>query len=81
MTSRVLRAAVAAVIVALTAAACGVSSPDPAACKAAIQAQYLKAQYLKTGAGKGHSGAEPALCKGLPQAEVRRFTQQVLQGK
>lgn len=75
MTCRaLLRAVLAAVIVALTIAGCGVSGPDPAACKAALQAQYLKA------AGTGHPGPEPAACKGLPAAEVQRFAQQVQQG-
>jgi hypothetical protein len=73
MTSKALRAAIAAVIVALTVTSCGISAPDPAACKAAIQAEYLK--------GKGHLGAEPAICKGLPKAQVQRFTQQVLEGR
>jgi hypothetical protein len=73
MTSKALRAAIAAVIVALTVTSCGISAPDPAACKAAIQAEYLK--------GKGHLGAEPEICKGLPKAQVQRFTQQVLEGR
>jgi hypothetical protein len=72
-TGRALRGAIAAVIVAVTVSACQISSPDPAACKAAIQAQYLK--------GKGHLGAEPSVCKGLSKAQVERFTQQVLEGK
>jgi hypothetical protein len=72
-TGRALRAVIAAVIVALMLTACQISSPDPAACKAAIQAEYLK--------GKGHLGAEPSVCKGLPKAQVERFTQQVLEGK
>jgi hypothetical protein len=73
-TGRALRGAIAAVIVAVTVTACQqISSPDPAACKAAIQAEYLK--------GKGHLGAEPSVCKGLSRAQVERFTQQVLEGK
>jgi hypothetical protein len=75
-TSRVLRAVIAAVIIALTIIACGDTSPDPAACKAALQAQYVKAS-----AGQGHLGAEPAACKALPASEVQRFTQQVLEGR
>lgn len=70
---RALRGAIAAVIVAVMVTACQISSPDPASCKAAIQAEYLK--------GKGHLGAEPSICKGLPKAQVKLFTQQVLQGK
>lgn len=76
MTSRLPRAAVAALIVALTLTACGVTTPDPAACKAAMQAEYVKAV-----AGKGHFTGNPAACKGLPKAEVQRFAQQVLQGR
>jgi predicted small lipoprotein YifL len=76
MTSRALRAVIAAVIVALTITACGISGPDPAACKAAMQAQYVKAK-----AGQGHFGAAPAACTGLPKAEVQRFAQQVVEGK
>ena len=75
-TGRALRGAIAAVIVAVTVAGCqisSISSPDPASCKAAIQAQYLK--------DKGHLGAEPSVCKGLPKAQVELFTQQVLKGK
>lgn len=75
-TSRVLRAAGAAAIVALTINACGVTGPDPAACKAAMQAEYVKAT-----AGEGHFGIVPAACKGLPKDEVERFAQQVAQGK
>lgn len=72
-TSRALRGAIAAAIVALTVTACGISAPDPAACKAEIQAEYLK--------GKGHLGAEPSMCKGLPKAQVQQLTRQVLEGK
>jgi hypothetical protein len=74
-TGSALRGAVAAVIVAVTLTGCQISqisSPDPASCKAALEAQYLK--------DKGHLGAEPSLCKGLPKAQVQRFTQQVLDG-
>jgi len=76
MTSRALRAVCAAVIVAVTITACQDTSSDPAACKAALQAQYVKAKP-----GHDQLGPEPANCKGLPKAEVQRFTQQVLQGK
>ncbi len=76
MTSSALRAVITAVIIAVTVAACGISGPDPAACKAAMQAQYLKAM-----AGEGHFGAELAACKGLPKAEVQMFAQQVLEGR
>jgi hypothetical protein len=78
LTSRALapRAAIAAVIVALTVTACGYTGPDPAACKAALQASYVKAS-----AGKGHFDADPAACKGLPKDEVQRFAQQVQAGR
>lgn len=76
MTSRALRAAIAPAIVALMICGCGVTGPDAAACKAAMQAQYVRA----TG-GQGHFGAELAACKGLPEAEVKRFAQQILQGR
>jgi hypothetical protein len=76
MTSGALRAVIAAVIVALTITACGISGPDPAAFKAAMQAQYVKAT-----AGQGHFAAAPAACMGLPKAEVQRFAQQVVEGK
>ena len=75
MTSRALRAAIAAVIVALMVSACDVTNPDPAACKAALQASYVKAL-----AGKGQFNPDPGACKGLPKAEVQRFIQQVRQG-
>jgi predicted small lipoprotein YifL len=75
-TSRALRAAVAAVIVALTLNGCGFTGPDPAACKAALQAEYVKAT-----AGKGHFNPDPPACKGLPKAQVQQFAQQVLEGK
>lgn len=71
-----LRAAIAPAIVALMICGCGVTGPDAAACKAAMQAQYVRA----TG-GEGHFGAELAACKGLPKAEVKRFAQQILQGR
>ena len=76
MSRRALRAVSATVTAALTVTACGVSGPDPAACKAGLQAQYVKAT-----AGQGHFGAEPAACKGLPKAEVQRFARQVLEGR
>jgi hypothetical protein len=74
--SRALPAAIAALIAALIVTACGITGPDPAACKAAFQAEYVKAI-----AGKEHFGAEPAICKGLPKAEVQRFAQQVQEGR
>jgi hypothetical protein len=76
MTSRVLWAVIAAVIVALTVTSCGVYGPDPAACKAALQAQYVKATH-----GQGNFAEVPAACKGLPKAEVQRFAQQVQEGQ
>ncbi|HEX6523750.1 MAG TPA: hypothetical protein VF070_27680 [Streptosporangiaceae bacterium] len=73
-TGRALRGAIAAVIVAVSVTACQqITSPDPAACKAALQAEYLK--------DKGHLGAEPSVCKGLSKAQVEQYTQQVLEGK
>jgi hypothetical protein len=62
------------VTVTLTVTACGASAldPDPAACKAALQAQYLKAA-----ANGKPPGAEPALCRKLPQAQVRQFAAQL----
>jgi hypothetical protein len=79
MTRRAVRAAIAAVIVAVAVTACngnGVTGPDPAACKAALQAQYVKAL-----AGKAHFETDLPACKGLPESEVQRFAQQVQQGK
>jgi hypothetical protein len=75
-TSRALRAAIAAVIVALMVTACGVTGPDPTACKEALQAEWVKAV-----AGKGHFDADPPACKGLPEAQVQRFVREVQQGK
>jgi hypothetical protein len=77
-TSKALASAIAAVFMALAVAACGQNElgPDPASCKAAMQAQYLKAT-----AGEGHSGAAPAACKGLPKAEVQRFAVQIRTGQ
>lgn len=75
-TSRVLRAAVAAIIVALTVNACGVTGPDPAACKAALQAEYVKAT-----AGKGNFDTVPEACKELPKDQVQRFMQEIQDAK
>jgi len=77
MTGKALPAGVAAVLIALTVTACGQTalSPDPAACKAAMQAAYLK-----TSAGQVHAVATPASCKGVPKAEVQRFAQQIQAG-
>jgi hypothetical protein len=72
--SRALRAAIAAVIVALAVTACGVTGPDAASCKAALQAEYIKAR-------QGHFGAVPSACKGLQKDEVQRFMQQIEEGK
>jgi hypothetical protein len=70
--------AIATAAIALSVTACGQNAlaPDPAACKAALQAQYLKA-----GAGQGKVGATPAVCKGVPKAELQRFTQQIQAGQ
>jgi hypothetical protein len=78
LTSRALaaRAAVVAVIVALAVAACGYTGPDPAACKAALQASYVKAT-----AGQGHFNADPAACKGLAKDQVQQLVQQVQEGR
>lgn len=76
MTSNALRAAIVSAIVALMISGCGVTGPDAAACKAAMQAQYVRA----TG-GEGHFGDQLTACEGLPKAEVRRFAQQILQGR
>ena len=76
VTSRVFRGVIAAAFVALTVTACDISSPDPAACKAAMQAQYLKAT-----AGQGHFGTALPACKGLPKSEVAQFAQQILEGR
>lgn len=74
VTSRALRFAIAVVLAALMIAACDkLTSPDPAVCKAALQAQYLK--------GNGHFGAEPSQCKGLPNAQVQQFVRQIQEGR
>jgi hypothetical protein len=75
-TSRAVRAAIAAAIVALTVTGCGFTGPDPAGCKAALQAEYVKAT-----AGRGHFNPDPPACKGLPKAQVQQFAQEVLEGK
>jgi hypothetical protein len=75
MTSRALCAAIAAVIVALMVTACGVTGPNPQACKEALQAEWVKAV-----AGRGHFDADPQACTGLSQAQVQRFVQEVQQG-
>jgi hypothetical protein len=75
MTSRALRVAIAAVIVALMVTACGVTGPDPAACKGALQAEWVKAV-----AGKGQFNADPPACKGVPESQVHQFVQEVQQG-
>jgi hypothetical protein len=77
LSARALAAVIAAVAILLAVAGCGDRplTPDPAACKAALQAQYLE-----TAAGKAHPGTEPAICKGLPAAQVRRFALQIQTG-
>jgi hypothetical protein len=75
-TSRALLAAIAAAIVALAVTGCGFTGPDPAGCKAALQAEYVKAT-----AGKGQFNPDPPACKGLPKAQVEQFAEQVLKGK
>jgi hypothetical protein len=78
MSSRALAAVIAVVIIALAVTACDKSylGPDPAACKAAMQAEYVKATT-----DGGHTGAEPAACKGLPKAELQRFAADIRAGK
>jgi hypothetical protein len=79
LAGRAVRAAVAAVIVVVAVTACegnGVTGLDAAACKAALQAQYVKAL-----AGKAHFETNLPACKGLPESEVQRFAQQVQQGR
>jgi hypothetical protein len=71
-----VRAAIAAVIVALAVAACGYTGPDPAACKAALQASYVKAT-----AGQGHFNTDPPACKGLQKDQVQQLAQQVREGR
>ena len=71
-----LRAATCAVILALMVTACGYTGPDPAACKAALQASWVKAS-----AGKGHFDADPPACKGLQKDQVQRLAQQVQAGR
>ncbi len=68
----------AAVIIALSVTACNQNylAPDPAACKAAMQAQYVQAA-----AGQRHSSALPAACKGLPKSQVRLFAGQIRAGR
>jgi hypothetical protein len=77
MTGRAVRAAIAAVIVAVVVTACngGVTGPNPTACKGALQAQYVKAL-----AGKAHFDTDLPACKGLPADQVQRFAQEVQQG-
>jgi hypothetical protein len=75
-TSRAMRAAIAAAIAALAVTGCGFTGPDPAGCKAALQAEYVKVT-----AGQGHFNPDPPACKGLPKAQVQQFAQQVLEGK
>jgi hypothetical protein len=77
MSRKALATAIAAAMIALTVTACsqGYLGPDPAACKAAMQAQYLKSLD-----GKARFGAALPVCKGLPEAELRRFAQQIRAG-
>jgi hypothetical protein len=79
LAGRAVRAAIAAVVVAVAVTACdgnGVTGPDAASCKAALQAQYVKAQ-----AGKAHFETNLPACKGLPASEVQQFAKQVQQGR
>jgi hypothetical protein len=41
----------------------------------------MQAEHVKAMAGEGHFGAVPAVCKGLPKAELQRFAAEVLAGK
>jgi hypothetical protein len=78
LASRALATVIAAVIIAPAVAACNGAylAPDPATCKAALQAEYLKAA-----AGQGRFETAPAACKGLPKAQVRRFVLQITAGR
>jgi len=77
LTGKAVRAAIAAVIVAVVVTACngGVTGPNPTACKEALQAQYVKAL-----AGKARFTTDLPACKGLPADQVQRFAQEVQQG-
>jgi hypothetical protein len=75
MSRRVLCSVAGAVLAVLAVTGCDVASPDPAACKAAIQAELLKA-------GPGITELSvPKACKGLPKSEVELFMRQVLLGR
>lgn len=78
MTGRAVRAAIAAVVVAVVVTACNgneVTGPNPTVCKEALQAQYVKAL-----AGKAHFTTDLPACKGLPADQVQRFAQEVEHG-
>jgi hypothetical protein len=72
---KLLPLAAAAVIAAVGLAACGGSHPDAAACKKAMKAEFAAAL------ASGQQGEEPAACKGLSDAELRKLAGQVLTGQ
>jgi hypothetical protein len=62
-------------IAALALAGCGGHHPSEAACKAAMKQQYA------TALATGQQGHEPAACKGLSDAVLRKLAGQVLSGQ
>jgi hypothetical protein len=67
--------AAAAALLALLLAGCGGHHPSEAACKAAMKQQYA------TALATGQQGHEPAACKGLSDAVLRKLAGQVLSGQ
>jgi hypothetical protein len=65
----------AAAFLVLLLAGCGGHHPSEAACKKAMKQQYA------TALATGQQGHEPAACKGLSDAVLRKLAGQVLSGQ
>jgi hypothetical protein len=66
--------AAAAALLALLLAGCGGHHPSEAACKAAMKQQYA------TALATGRQGHEPAACKGLSDAVLRKLAAEIMAG-
>lgn len=72
--TKMLAAALVAATIAGTATACGGSSPDPTACRAAMSDSYAKSLVGGTPPGNALDA-----CKGLPGAELQQLAGQVVE--
>jgi hypothetical protein len=65
------RAVVAALAAALTVTGCASEHPHPAACKAALRAEYE---------ATGNKSIVPAACKGIRTKQLQRFAREIISG-